>query len=122
MRGWEETGMSTETEVGTETQSLVDREGFGKESEVLGRECKEPCKMNSAICPVELMYMKLIFHLLLYYVKRTRQSFALREGDIWRWSDFKDSLHGVCKTLRILGGTSNHSPCGCRLEEMYQTH
>ena len=85
MRGWEETGMSTETEVGTDTRSLVDREGFGKESEVLGRECKELCKVNSAIRPVELMYMKLIFHLLWYYVKRTRQSFALCEGDIWRW-------------------------------------
>lgn len=35
MRGWEETGLSTETEVGTETQSLVDKESFGKESEVL---------------------------------------------------------------------------------------
>lgn len=35
MRGWEETGLSTETEVGTETQSLVDKESVGKESEVL---------------------------------------------------------------------------------------
>lgn len=35
MRGWEETGLSTEIEVGTETQSRVDKEGFGKESEVL---------------------------------------------------------------------------------------
>lgn len=78
MRGWEETG-STEIEVGTETQSHVDKEGFGKESEVLGRECKEMCKVNSAVCPVELMYMKLIFHLLLQYVKRTGQSFALCE-------------------------------------------
>lgn len=28
-------GLSTETEVGTETQSLVDKESVGKESEVL---------------------------------------------------------------------------------------
>lgn len=52
--------LSRETEVGTETQRLVDeRQRFARKSEGLGRKCKVPCEGNSAILPVKLMEMKL---------------------------------------------------------------
>lgn len=44
------------TEVGTETQRPVDeREGFGRESEGLGRKRSVLWKVNLAVFPVKLM-------------------------------------------------------------------
>ena len=78
------------------------------------------CKVNSAVCPMKLMSMKLIFHLLLDFVKRARQSFTICEGDIWSGLTLKTVYMVYAKlSLGVLGGTSNHSPCGCRLGEMY---